>query len=35
MSLNKTDLQGALKKYFGFSQFRGSQEKVIESVLNK
>ncbi|WP_219011483.1 ATP-dependent DNA helicase RecQ [Aquimarina litoralis] len=35
MSLNKTDLQGALKKYFGFSQFRGLQEKVIESILNK
>ncbi|WP_299210920.1 ATP-dependent DNA helicase RecQ [uncultured Aquimarina sp.] len=34
MSLNKTDLQGALKKYFGFSQFRGLQEKVIESVLS-
>ncbi|WP_378183666.1 DNA helicase RecQ [Aquimarina sp. SS2-1] len=35
MSLNKTDLQGALKKYFGFSQFRGLQEKVIESILSK
>ncbi|MHA7057887.1 RecQ family ATP-dependent DNA helicase [Aquimarina sp. M1] len=35
MSLNETDLQGALKKYFGFSQFRGLQEKVIESILNK
>ncbi|AXT50799.1 ATP-dependent DNA helicase RecQ [Aquimarina sp. BL5] len=34
MSLNKTDLQGALKKYFGFSQFRGLQEKVIESILS-
>ncbi|MBW1298848.1 RecQ family ATP-dependent DNA helicase [Aquimarina litoralis] len=33
--MNKTDLQGALKKYFGFSQFRGLQEKVIESILNK
>ncbi|WP_299185768.1 ATP-dependent DNA helicase RecQ [uncultured Aquimarina sp.] len=35
MSLNETDLQGALKKYFGFSQFRGLQEKVIESILGK
>ncbi len=35
MSLNETDLQGALKKYFGFSQFRGLQEKVIKSILNK
>ncbi|WP_109300524.1 ATP-dependent DNA helicase RecQ [Aquimarina sp. AU474] len=35
MSLNETDLQDALKKYFGFSQFRGLQEKVIESILNK
>ncbi|MDH7446913.1 RecQ family ATP-dependent DNA helicase [Aquimarina sp. 2201CG14-23] len=35
MSLNEIDLQGALKKYFGFSQFRGLQEKVIESILNK
>ncbi|WP_299257143.1 ATP-dependent DNA helicase RecQ [uncultured Aquimarina sp.] len=34
MSLNETDLQGALKKYFGFSQFRGLQEKVIESILS-
>ncbi len=33
MSLNETDLQSALKKYFGFSQFRGLQEKVIESIL--
>ncbi|WP_025743609.1 RecQ family ATP-dependent DNA helicase [Aquimarina pacifica] len=33
MSLNETDLQSALKKYFGFSQFRGLQEKVIQSIL--
>lgn len=33
MSLNETDLQDALKKYFGFSQFRGLQEKVIQSIL--
>jgi len=35
MSLNETDLQDALKKYFGFSQFRGLQEKVIHSILDK
>ncbi|GAA4107293.1 DNA helicase RecQ [Aquimarina addita] len=35
MSLKEIDLQGALKKYFGFSQFRGLQEKVIKSILNK
>ena len=27
------DLQSALKKYFGFDQFKGLQEKVIENVL--
>ncbi len=35
MSLNETDLQSALKKHFGFSQFRGLQEKVIQSILDK
>ncbi len=35
MSVKEIDLQGALKKHFGFSQFRGLQEKVIESVLAK
>ncbi|RZS93139.1 DNA helicase RecQ [Aquimarina brevivitae] len=35
MSLNETDLQDALKKYFGFSQFRGLQEEVIKSILSK
>lgn len=35
MSLNGTDLQSALKKHFGFSQFRGLQEKVVQSVLKK
>ncbi len=28
-----TDLQTALKKYFGFSQFKGLQEGVIQNVL--
>lgn len=27
------ELQGALKKYFGFDQFKGLQESVIENVL--
>ncbi len=35
MSFNETDLQSALKKYFGFSQFRGLQESVIKSILDK
>ncbi|MFL1896959.1 RecQ family ATP-dependent DNA helicase [Aquimarina sp. 2-A2] len=35
MSLNENDLQDALKKHFGFSQFRGLQEKVIQSLLKK
>ncbi|MBP2832272.1 DNA helicase RecQ [Aquimarina sp. U1-2] len=35
MGLKETDLQNALKKHFGFSQFRGLQEKVIQSVLEK
>lgn len=35
MSLNETDLQSALKKHFGFSQFRGLQEKVIQSILKQ
>ncbi len=34
MSNSETDLQGALKKYFGFDQFRGLQEKVIASIVN-
>tara|TARA_Y100001933_G_scaffold142617_3_gene141513 strand:+ start:17914 stop:20115 length:2202 start_codon:yes stop_codon:yes gene_type:complete len=33
MALTKNDLQTALKKYFGFSQFKGLQEGVIEHVL--
>ncbi len=35
MVLNEIDLQNALKKYFGFSQFRGLQEPVIRSILSK
>ncbi len=33
MALTKNDLQTALKKYFGFSQFKGLQEGVIGNVL--
>ena len=29
------DIYAALKKYFGFSKFKGLQEEVIKSVLNK
>ena len=33
--MTKLDLHAALKKYFGFSQFKGLQEQVINSILNK
>ncbi len=35
MQVNEKELQGALKKYFGFSQFRGLQEQVVKSILHK
>jgi len=31
--VNKTDLYASLKKYFGFTSFKGLQEDVIKSVL--
>jgi len=31
---NKTNLQEALKRYFGFDKFKGDQEKIIQSVLD-
>lgn len=34
MNSSDLDLHGALKKYFGFNQFKGLQEKVIRSILN-
>ena len=34
MSSAEIDLQGSLKEYFGFSQFKGLQEKVIKSIVN-
>ncbi len=33
--MTKLDLHAALKKYFGFSQFKGLQEQVINSILSK
>ena len=33
--MTNLDLQAALKKYFGFSQFKGLQEDVIRSVIDK
>ena len=33
--MTKLDLHAALKKYFGFSQFKGLQEEVIKSLINK
>ncbi|MFV0540611.1 MAG: DNA helicase RecQ [Aestuariibaculum sp.] len=35
MVISKGDLQTALKKYFGFSAFKGLQEGVVESILSK
>ncbi|MCI4441925.1 MAG: RecQ family ATP-dependent DNA helicase [Lentimicrobium sp.] len=35
MNSNEIDINAALKKYFGFSQFKGLQEQVIKSILNK
>ncbi|WP_318311381.1 DNA helicase RecQ [Flagellimonas crocea] len=34
MSLMNTDLHSSLKKYFGFSKFKGLQEGVIQNVLS-
>lgn len=31
--MTQTDLHAALKKYFGFSQFKGLQEEVVQSIL--
>ena len=35
MSSTEIDLHQQLKKYFGFSQFKGLQEQVIKSIVNK
>lgn len=34
MTEEKIDLKESLKKYFGFDQFKGSQESVIQNVLS-
>ncbi|MCK7589871.1 DNA helicase RecQ [Subsaxibacter sp. CAU 1640] len=34
MSKTEIDLHGALKKYFGFSKFKGLQEEVIKSIVS-
>ena len=34
MSITEKDLQVSLKKYFGFSKFKGLQEGVIQSILS-
>ncbi len=33
--MTKIDLHSALKKYFGFSQFKGLQEQVITTLVNR
>ena len=35
MNSNEIDIHKELKKYFGFSLFRGLQEQVIKSILNR
>ena len=35
MNSNEIDIHASLKKYFGFSQFKGLQEQVINSILSK
>ncbi len=35
MNSNEIDIHAALKKFFGFSQFKGLQEYVIKSILKK
>lgn len=32
--MSKMNLHGALKKYFGFGNFKGDQEKVIKNLMN-
>lgn len=34
MSAKKANISGELKKYFGFSTFKGQQEQIIEDLLN-
>jgi ATP-dependent DNA helicase RecQ len=34
MNSNEIDIHKELKKYFGFDQFKGLQEKVIQSHIS-
>jgi ATP-dependent DNA helicase RecQ len=33
-SENSSDLKGALRNYFGFDNFKGEQEEIIQNLLN-
>src|SRR5690625_1383183 len=33
MEVKEQDLKSALRKYFGFDQFKGKQEEIIQSVI--
>ena len=35
MKMTKNDLHNALKHYFGFETFKGHQEEIITSMINK
>ena len=35
MKMTKNDLHDALKHYFGFEAFKGHQEEIIMSVINR
>ncbi|WGU67889.1 DEAD/DEAH box helicase [Capnocytophaga canimorsus] len=35
MKTSKNDLQSALKHYFGFDTFKGRQEEIVRSVINR
>ncbi len=33
--INTYDTKEALSKFFGFNQFKGQQEEIVKSILNK
>lgn len=35
MIVNKVDIHAALKSYFGFTSFKGLQEQVVQSIIDK
>src|SRR5690606_18461663 len=35
IAVQKSELSGALKKYFGFERFKGNQEAIIQHVLER